>query len=261
MPIDYLKRINSILILDDDKASLESVAYFLKSKITANIITTRFPSQAENLANRYFFDIILIDVTMQYKGNPFGGLDLYSKLLPRYGESSLIVYSTRVTDDLLKQYDYNFNFLDKHIDPLVFTTELTNKIVELRRRQTCFIAMPFANKYEPIYTILKVAIKKNCYRTIRVDQENFTDSIIQKILDEIRNAKIIIFLSTDMNPNAFYECGYAVALKKEVITVTDNYSNLPFDIRDRNAISYDNKMEVLQTQIEKRISSITEVPF
>jgi nucleoside 2-deoxyribosyltransferase len=98
--------------------------------------------------------------------------------------------------------------------------------------------MPFSSSYERLYSEIKAAVVRCGYDCIRVDEQNFTRSIMQKMFDEIARAKIIIFVATDQNPNAFYEAGYAEALHKEVITVTDKYSSLPFDIRHRNAIAY-----------------------
>ena len=62
-----------------------------------------------------------------------------------------------------------------------------------------------------------------------------------------------------MNPNAFYKCGYAIGLGKEIITLTDSFSNLPFDIRDRNAIEYKNGINYLENKLIKRISDLTIV--
>jgi len=67
----------------------------------------------------------------------------------------------------------------------------------------------------------------------------------------------MVFLATDQNPNAFYECGYAVALNKEVVTVTDDYSNLPFDVRDRRAIQYGKDLSLLGKALDKMLLFLT----
>jgi CheY-like chemotaxis protein len=214
---------------------------------------------ALRLANSHFFDLILIDVTMNYNGTPFGGFELYKHLIGRYGNSSLLAYSQYITDDLLKQYEYDFNFLEKGTDPIEFVESLREGLETLRQRQSCFIAMPFDKKYDPIFQSIKECVEQRHYRCVRVDQQHFTKSIIEKIFTEIRDAKLVLFLSTDQNPNAFYECGYSVALSKEVITLTDVYENLPFDIRDRNAIAYGEDMGKLKKVLINKLSNLTVV--
>ena len=87
----------------------------------------------------------------------------------------------------------------------------------------------------------------------------FTDSIVQQMFEQIERSKIVVFVATGRNPNAFYEAGYAVALQKEVITVTDEHSSLPFDIRDRNAIAYGNTPSKLFPLLTSRIARLTKV--
>lgn len=129
----------------------------------------------------------------------------------------------------------------------------------LRQRQSCFVAMPFLPKYNSIFREINKSVKINFYRCIRIDKEQFTQSIIAKVFSEIENAKLIIFLATDKNPNAFYECGYAVALNKEVITLSDVFENLPFDIRDRNAIAYGDNLNQIVQGINQKLTSLTRI--
>ena len=107
----------SILLVDDNQDSLELYSELLKKKSGCAVMFTKYPSVAMKLANKHFFDIILIDVTINFNGTQFGGLEVYKNLKGRYGDSSLIVYSQFITDDLLKQYEYEFNFIEKK--PLV----------------------------------------------------------------------------------------------------------------------------------------------
>lgn len=130
----------------------------------------------------------------------------------------------------------------------------------LRKRQSCFIAMPFDKKYDQIFYTIVACVKLASYRCIRIDQQHFTESIIEKILVEIRNAKLLVFLATDQNSNTFYECGYAVALNKEIITLTDTYKNLPFDIRDRNSIAYGKDLKKLKSELMDKLYNLTLIP-
>jgi CheY-like chemotaxis protein len=228
--------IQSILLVDDQQSSLDLYESLIQQKSEASVVTSMVPSVALKLAQKHFFNIILIDVTMNYNGTPFGGFELYKSLVGRYGDASLILYSHYVNEDLLGQFGYNF--FEKGDNDIEFAEKILGHCKALRKMQSCFVAMPFDRKYDPIYHAVKKCIEQPSYRCVRVDEHAFTKSIVEKVLEEIRNAKLVVFLATDKNPNAFFECGYAVALDKEIITLTYVYSHLPFDIRDRSAVAY-----------------------
>jgi CheY-like chemotaxis protein len=249
--------LRSILLVDDDQDSLTLYSTMLKARTTAHIVSTRYPSEAFKLATRSLFDVVIIDVTISYRGTPFGGLELYDLLFARYGQQSLIVYSGYITDDLLRQYDYAVNFIDRGADAEQFIDQLLETTRLLRQRQTCFIAMPFESEQAPIFDAIRGAVESCGYQCVRVDQGHFTESIVTRIHSEIRGAKIIVFVATGRNPNAFYECGYAVSLGKEVVMVTDDYSHLPFDIRDRNAIAYSTSADQLSIALRRRLRGLT----
>jgi CheY-like chemotaxis protein len=251
--------LNSLLLVDDDDDALELYSHLIQERKKIHLVSTKYPSAALKMAQNHFFDMILIDVTMNYNGTPFGGLELYKILRGRYGDSSLMVYSQFITDNLLKQYAYDFNFVERGTNPVRFVEKTLEILTSLRKRQSCFIAMPFNKNYNQIFRVIKMCVERVNYRCIRVDQQQFTKSIIEKIFTEIDNSKLVVFLAVDQNPNAFYECGYAVALNKEIITITDVFTNLPFDIRDRNAIAFGDNLKKLETQLTKKLIHLTRV--
>jgi CheY-like chemotaxis protein len=251
--------IKSILLVDDDQATLDLFTNLLGQKLDAKIDTSKYPSDALLLAEEYFYDLVILDVTMDYHGNPYGGFDLYKSLVNRYGKDSIIAYSKYITDELLKKYNYRFNFIEKDDNLIQFIDDLYAELINLRQRQTCFVAMPFDPKFDEIFYAISLCVENRNYRCVRVDKENFTISIVEKIFSEIRNCKLMIFLATDKNPNTFYEAGYALALEKEIVTVTDHFHNLPFDIRDRNAIEYKDDIEKLKRELSHKLGTMTLV--
>ena len=128
---EYLK---SILLVDDTQHSLDLYSELLRKKTNAHVMCCRHPGMAIKLAEKYFFDIILIDVTITYNDTQFGGLEVYKKLKARYGDSSLIVYSQFITDDLLRQYDYEFNFIENREDPKEFIDECIKLMISLKEK-------------------------------------------------------------------------------------------------------------------------------
>jgi len=242
-----------VLFIDDEDGQLKLYSHLLSQQLTSRIQTTRFPTEALVLAGRKLFDAVVIDVTIDYNGSPFGGLELYKQLVGRYGTDSLIVYSKFITEELLKRYNYPFNFIETGDDAVGFARELARRIVELRKHQRCFVAMPFGKEHEPIWRVVSKAIKLASFEPLRIDRADFNTSITEHIFRELREAKLVIFVTAAQNPNVFYEAGFSHALGKEIITITDDYSKLPFDVRDRNAIAYGGNLKKLEKLLVSKL--------
>ena len=81
-------------------------------------------------------------------------------------------------------------------------------------------------------------------------------SILQDIVTGIGNADVIIADVTGLNPNVFYELGLCHALDKKVILITQDISELPFDIRSYRVDEYTTefwKTEQIISKIEKNL--------
>jgi hypothetical protein len=104
-----------------------------------------------------------------------------------------------------------------------------------------FVLMPFKPKLLPIYRdhIKKVA-RQLKMSVARADDFFTTQSIMEEIWSAIANSKIIIADCTDRNTNVFYEIGIAHSLGKPVILITQNPEDVPFDLRNRRYIEYEN---------------------
>jgi hypothetical protein len=124
-----------------------------------------------------------------------------------------------------------------------------------------FVLMPFDKKFEDIY---KLGIKPACERAgayaERVDDQIFQESILQRIYNEIAKADIIIADMTGRNPNVFYETGYAHALGKRVILLTQKTEDIPFDLKHYPHIIYEGSISNLIPEIEKRVSWMIKNP-
>ena len=91
----------------------------------------------------------------------------------------------------------------------------------------------------------------------RVDELHFSKSILSQIYNGIKKADFIIADMTDNNPNVYYEIGYAHALGKEVILISQKNENIPFDFSDMNRIEYDeHNLSDLMAKLKDRISFI-----
>ena len=76
-----------------------------------------------------------------------------------------------------------------------------------------FVLMPFDDEFRDIYEVgIKPACEKAGAYAERVDEQIFTESILDRIYNQISKADLIISDMTGRNPNVFYETGYAHAL-------------------------------------------------
>lgn len=103
----------------------------------------------------------------------------------------------------------------------------------------CFIIMPFNHLLNPIYeSIIKPILKELTYNPLRADEIFTSKPIIDDIWENIKKSKFLIADLTGRNPNVFYELGLAHALLKEVILLTQNLNDIPFDLRHYRIIVY-----------------------
>src|SRR5687767_13934314 len=117
-----------------------------------------------------------------------------------------------------------------------------------------FVLMPFKDEFSDIYKFgIKDAAKEAGAYAERVDEQIFTEGILERIYNQINKADVIVADMTGQNPNVFYEVGYAHALGKIVILLTKNADDIPFDLKHRPHIVYSGSIEKLKNDLVKRI--------
>jgi hypothetical protein len=124
-------------------------------------------------------------------------------------------------------------------------TDTPDKQVEFKQTEVklneklCFIIMPFTDKLNPIYdSIIKPVIKDLNLECLRADEIFTSKPIIEDIWKSIKKARFLIADLTERNPNVFYELGLAHALNKDVILLTQDIDDVPFDLRHFRIIVY-----------------------
>jgi hypothetical protein len=117
-----------------------------------------------------------------------------------------------------------------------------------------FVLMPFQDDFSDIY---KFGIKGACEDAgaycERVDEQIFTETILERIYNQISKADIIVSDMTGRNPNVFYETGYAHALNKQVILLTQISEDIPFDLKHYPHIIYEGNIDKLRNNLKNRI--------
>ncbi|MCA0363948.1 MAG: hypothetical protein LCH67_07875 [Bacteroidetes bacterium] len=105
---------------------------------------------------------------------------------------------------------------------------------------TCFVIQPFdKDKFDQRYSdVFEPAIKAAGLEPYRVDRDPTVTIPIERIEEGIKTARICFAEITLDNPNVWYELGFAFAIGKDVVMITEERQKFPFDIQHRQIINY-----------------------
>lgn len=127
-------------------------------------------------------------------------------------------------------------------------------------RNTCFVILPFASKFQIQYeTVIKPAVEELGFECKRADEIYSKSTIMTDIWKSIRTARFIIAELTGKNVNVFYEIGLSHAIGKPTIIITRDEDDVPSDLKALKFLYYDindphwgeNLKKALQSLIEK----------
>lgn len=118
-----------------------------------------------------------------------------------------------------------------------------------------FVLMPFSSEFEDIY---KFGIKEPAAElgivAERVDEQIYSEGILERIYRQIDLADIIIADMTGQNPNVFYEVGYAHAKGKLCIHLTNGSDDIPFDLKHKRHIVYEGSINRLKERLIEELT-------
>jgi len=118
-----------------------------------------------------------------------------------------------------------------------------------------FVLMPFSSKFEDTY---KFGIKEPAadldILAEKVDEQIYSEGILERIYRQIDLADIIIADMTGQNPNVFYEVGYAHAKGKLCIHLTSNADDIPFDLKHKRHIVYEGSINQLKDLLVEELT-------
>jgi hypothetical protein len=114
--------------------------------------------------------------------------------------------------------------------------------------------MPFDASFDDIY---QYGIKQACVEldivAERVDEQFYSETMLERIYRQIDNADFIIADMTNKNPNVFYEVGYAHAKGKPCALITQKSEDIPFDLQHHFHIIYGGKIGDLKAGLLPRL--------
>lgn len=102
-----------------------------------------------------------------------------------------------------------------------------------------FVLMPFNASFDDVYIIgIKETAKELDINAERLDEQLFSEGMLDRIYRQIDAADFIIADMSGRNANVFYEVGYAHAHDKLCILLTSTADDIPFDLKHRRHIVY-----------------------
>lgn len=103
--------------------------------------------------------------------------------------------------------------------------------------------MPFGPEFEDVYEHIKMAVdlsnvdpRATCFR---LDEHRPAGRITNRLISELRDATVCVADLTGARPNVMWELGYAMALNKPALLITQDPSDLAFDVKDMQCIVYE----------------------
>ena len=129
------------------------------------------------------------------------------------------------------------------------------------KRRTCFVMMPFSGYEELKSEVIEPAIAA-CNLEMVVADHTFTGPVLEWIERELSRAAVCIAEISDKNPNVMYEVGLARVMRKEVILLTKQPDEAPFDVSHMQMIAYQGGSTGLADHRSKlRAALESTVPF
>ena len=117
-----------------------------------------------------------------------------------------------------------------------------------------FVLMPIDPTFDDIYKFgIKGAAEDVGAYAERLDEQIFVEGMLDRIFNQISKADLIVADMTGRNPNVFYEVGYAHALGKITLLLTQDANDIPFDLKHRQHTIYGGSIDRLRKELADRL--------
>lgn len=122
----------------------------------------------------------------------------------------------------------------------------------------CFVLMPLDRRFLRIFSNHTKPVLQQYFSEVITSDDIFTStSILEDIWVNINTARLIVADVTDKNSNVFYELGIAHTIGKDIIVMTQNKNDVPFDINHIRYIEYTDDEEGWK-RLELKLENFTE---
>lgn len=251
-----------ILFVDDLEDWRTQVGNLLK-EYGYEVVCADSPEHAFQCLDRQGpFDLAIVDLRLVAQ-NPASGAELARGIRQRERELPIIVLSGYVGETPshliaeLAQAPLKSAVVDKgKIETLLYQIEAL--IPWQKRSIYCFVSMPFS--LEGVYDVIREVTNELGIQALRVDESHCAGDIPNEIRHHLRHNSFVIADLTHLNPNVMYELGFAHALGKPVIHLSQTRPLPEFVSRSRT-IFYDAKytgLENLRSELKAAIKETLE---
>lgn len=171
-------------------------------------------------------------------------------------DGKIVISQRRITHaDKVETYDVTAEPREMTVAPIFRARDMKPE------QNLCFVLMPFKASFDRLYREkIKPTVEACGLKCIRADDLFSPSPILEDIWVHICKSKIIIADVTGRNPNVFYEMGIAHTVGKPVIIITQDRTDIPFDVSQFRYFLYSddaNGWELLCKNITSAIGSIT----
>jgi hypothetical protein len=164
-----------------------------------------------------------------------------------------------ITDKIIqfedtKKADVSTNSQEVVVNPIFRARDLKPEA------NLCFVLMPFKPSFERLFNEkIKPTVWSCGFRCIKANDLYSPTPIIEDIWIHIFKSQVIIADVTNRNPNVFYEMGIAHTIGKPVIIITQDKTDIPFDVSQYRFFQYSDDTNGWETLCNNLRSAIT--PF
>lgn len=183
------------------------------------------------------------------------------------------IYQNRIALDMSRDWEFSrhhwaikdvdlYRFLLRNIRPRRPQPKVFH-IPEYENIDECQVSamMPFDERFQEVYASIQKAaslLRLNCQRADDIWQHH---EVMRDVVALIDRSRIVVCDCSGRNPNVFYETGIAHTLGRDVILITQNESDIPFDLRHLRYINYLNNKEgraALTAALQARMKTLLE---
>ena len=100
------------------------------------------------------------------------------------------------------------------------------------------VMMPFDSTFDKVYEAIRTACRELNLETRRVDEISGPTKITDDVFSSIVQSRFVIGDLSERNPNVLYEVGLAHGRNCEVIMITQNNADVPFDLDHIRFVRY-----------------------
>lgn len=89
-----------------------------------------------------------------------------------------------------------------------------------------------------MHTFLEPVAHELDYQVLRSDLLNTVEKIDDSVIQQLQESELVIVDVTGLNPNVMFEFGIRYGIKKPYVVMTQDLSEIPFDIRNIRTLEY-----------------------